>query len=292
MTRISLFLASLAVAASARAWDTNAHKVIGVIAYRHLTPQAKAWADGLLKTLPNGFQDFLDAAPYPDYLKHGGPKDKPVVKRSRKYDGWHFIDYPVKEGQTLAFPTDESVEQNGNNALFGIAESVRQVTRGPEATRGLYLSLLLHIIGDVHQPLHCAERADDKGGNAVALRGAIRNLHAYWDDAITVKYKLKGKSRGVSRATDARIEEVATSVESEFPLAKFGEEIAAKDPKAWAEESYALAVDSAYDGLTPRTKPDAAYANRWTIVAEGRVALAGYRLADFLNRLVAGKVKA
>ena len=214
MARISVLLASLALATSAHAWDTNAHKVIGVIAYRHLTPQAKAWADGLLKTMPSGFGDFLDAAPYPDYLKHGGPKDKPTVKRSHKFDGWHFIDYPVRVGQTAAFPADESIENNGNNALFGIAESVRQVTRGPEATRGLYLSLLLHVIGDVHQPLHCAERADDKGGNGVALRGAIRNLHAYWDDAITVKYKLKGKGK----ATDDRIEEVATSVEGEFPL--------------------------------------------------------------------------
>ena len=54
MARLSV-LAFLALAASARAWDTNAHKVIGVIAYRHLTPQAKPWADGLLKDMPNGY---------------------------------------------------------------------------------------------------------------------------------------------------------------------------------------------------------------------------------------------
>lgn len=287
MARLSVLLL-LGLAGTAHAWDTNAHKVIGVIAYRHLTPAAKAWADGLLKTMPDGFQDFLDAAPYPDYLKHGGPKDKPAVRRTHKFDGWHFIDYPVKEGQTTAFPADESVENNGDNALFGIAESVRQVTRGPEATRGLYLSLILHIVGDLHQPLHCAERANDKGGNDVALRGAIRNLHAYWDDAITVKYRLRGKDK----ATDPRIEEVATSVEAAYPLSGFAQEMAEKNPHAWAEESYALAVDSAYDGLTPQTKPDPAYASRWTAVAEGRVALAGYRLADFLNRLVDGKVKA
>ena len=288
MSRNVLLAALLLAAANARAWDTNAHKVIGVIAYRHLTPQAKAYCDRILATNPEGYRDFLNAAPMPDYLKHGSPKGKPTLKRTHRFDNWHFIDYPVREGQTLAFPTDESVEKNGDNALFGIAESVRHLARGPEADKGLYLSLILHVVGDVHQPLHCADREGDKGGNAVALRGAIRNLHAYWDDAVTAKYKLKGKGKN----GDDRIEEVATLVEGEFPLSKFADEMKLTDPKAWAEESYALAVDSAYDGLTPRTKPDAAYQSRWTIVAEGRVALAGYRLAVFLNRLAAGKVRA
>ena len=288
MVRFTLVLASLVFAGSAHAWDTNAHKVIGVIAYRHLTPQARAWCDDILQTNPVGYRDFLDAAPLPDYLKFGAPKGKPSIKRSRKFDGWHYIDYPVRPGQTTAFPDDESVEKNGNNALYGIAESVRQIQSGPPETRGLYLSMILHVVGDVHQPLHCAEREGDKGGNEVALRGAIRNLHALWDDAITSKFKLKGKTR----PTDARIEEVATAVERDDPVASFAEELKVGDPKAWAEESYALAIDSAYDGLTPKTKPTDAYKSRWISVAEGRVALAGYRLADFLNRLAIGKVKA
>lgn len=288
MARLPLLAATALLASAAHAWDTNAHKVIGVIAYRHLTPQARALCDGLLRTMPAGYGDFLNAAPYPDYLKHGVPKDKPTVKRSHKFDGWHFIDYPVTIGQAVAFPRDTSVEKNGDNALFGIAESVRQIQRGPADTRGLYLSLLLHVVGDLHQPLHCAERAGDKGGNDVALRGAIRNLHALWDDAITSKYKLKGKKK----ATDDRIGEVATSVEQAHPLASLADEMKVTDPEEWALESYALAVDSAYDGLTPKTKPDAAYQARWLAVAEGRVALAGYRLADFLNRLAAGRVKA
>lgn len=282
MRRGSLIVV-LMLAAQARAWDTNAHKVIGVIAYHHLSPQAKAWCDRILATNPTGYQDFLNAAPYPDYLKHGAPKDKPPVKRTRKYDGWHFIDYPIRINQSTAFPYDTSVERNGNNALFGIAESVRQVTTGPVDTRGLYLSMILHVVGDVHQPLHCAERSGDKGGNDVALRGAIRNLHALWDDVITSKYRLKGKMK----ATDDRIVQVASQVEAAYPMDSMREEVAELDPHAWAEESYALAVDSAYDGLTPQTKPTEAYKQRWTAVAERRVALAGYRLAGFLNRLAA-----
>ena len=287
MLRKALLIAAL-LPGAAQAWDTNAHKAIGVIARRHLTPEARAYCDRMLASNPLGYRDFLDAAPLPDYLKFGAPKNKPKLKRMRRFDSWHFIDYPVRVGQTLAFPYDESVERNGKNALFGLAESVRQVQNGPAATRGLYFSLILHIVGDLHQPLHCAERADDKGGNEVALRGAIRNLHSLWDDVISAKYRLKSKTT----TPDAEIERVASAIEAAHPMRDFAEELAVTDPKGWAEESYALAVDSAYDGLTPNTKPTDAYKSRWTVVAEGRVALAGYRLAAFLNRLAAGRVRA
>ncbi|RYG26002.1 hypothetical protein EON82_05045 [bacterium] len=283
MRRWAILAAAMLMATPALAWDTNTHKVIGVIAYRHLTLQARTWCDRILASNPRGYRDFLNAAPYPDYLKHGPPKDKPRIKLMRRFNGWHFIDYPIRINQSTAFPYDTSVEKNGNNALFGISESVRQVTSGPADTRGLYLSMILHVVGDVHQPLHCAEREGDKGGNDVALRGALQNLHSLWDGAITAKYRLKGKNR----ATDARIETVAQEVEAAFPLDSMREEVAELDPHAWAEESYALAVDSAYDGLTPQTKPTPAYQQRWTAVAERRVALAGYRLAGFLNRLAA-----
>ncbi len=289
MARLPLVLASLLVAANAGAWDTNAHKVIGVIAYRHLTPRAKAWADGLLRTMPDGYQDFLNAAPYPDYLKHGPPKDKPPIKRSRKFDGWHYIDFPVKKGQAGTVPYDKAIEGNGNNALYALTASVRNVQSGLPETRGLYLAMILHVVGDIHQPLHCAERDEDKGGNDFRLKGTPNNLHSLWDGGITAAYRLKAKK---TKGTDERIQAVATDLESRFPMGTLSREIAVYDPEAWAFESYGIAVSAAYGGITPGSRPSAPYKDRLTSISERRVALAGYRLAEFLNRLVAGKVKA
>ncbi len=279
MSRSVLVAAALALAASAQAWDTNTHKVIGVIAYRHLTPQAKRWCDGILATNQRGYTDFLNAAPYPDYLKHGSPRKD--VKKVRKFDGWHYVDYPVLPGQSTTFPTDRAVERNGDNVLYGIAESVQSMTSGQDRTRGFYLAMLIHLVGDVHQPLHCAERGGDKGGNDFRIRGSLNNLHSLWDGAITAKYRLKGKQK----ADDARIERVARDVENNYPLRSLSEEAAVLDPHEWAMESYALAVDSAYDGAKKGAFPTEAYKQRWTAVAERQVALAGYRLAGFLNRL-------
>ena len=278
----------LAFAALARGWDTNAHKVIGVIAYRHLTLQAKAWCDKKLATLPEGYRDFLDAAPYPDYLKHGGPKDKPTVQRSRKFDGWHYIDYPVMAGQTDPVPYDRSIEGNGDNVIYGIGESIQSMTTGLESTRGLYLAMLIHLVGDVHQPLHCAERNGDKGGNGFPLsRGGIHDLHTLWDDALTVRFKM----RSANAHSDEKIERVASEIEKDEPVSDptISKEAEDLDPKHWAIESYKLAVDSAYNGIGSGETPSEAYETKWQGVAERRIALAGYRLANLLNKLSSPK---
>ena len=279
MARVPILLATLLLAGKAAAWDTNTHKVIGVIAYRRLTPQAKAWCDRILATNQRGYTDFLNAAPYPDYLKHGSPRKD--VKKVRRFDGWHYVDFPVVKGQGWTVPRDLSVERNGNNALYGIGECATNITRGQAETRGFYLAMLIHLVGDVHQPLHCAERDGDRGGNDFELRGSLRNLHSLWDGAITAKYRLKGKKN----STDERIRRVARDVQNNYPLEGMRDEVAILDPHEWAMESYALAVDSAYDGIEPRAFPTEPYKRRWTAVAERQVALAGYRLAAFLNKM-------
>ena len=274
----------LALAAPAQAWDANAHKVIGVIAYRHLTPKAKAWCDGMLQTLPEGYRTFLDAAPYPDYFKHGGPKDKPPVRVNHKFDGWHFIDLPVKDGQTSTAPYDLSLESGADTVLYGIGESVQSMRTGLAETRGTYLAMLIHLVGDAHQPLHCAERDGDKGGNDVPIvRPSVKELHAYWDDAMTIKYRM----RSVAAHSDEKIERVAGEIEAACPLtdSRMAKDAADLDPKDWVAESYALAVTCAYQGIKAGEAPSEAYEARLIATSERRVALAGYRLANLLNAL-------
>lgn len=282
MKRTGVVLLALLVA-SAHAWDANAHKMIGVIAYRHLTPAARAWCDGILATNQRGYTDFLNAAPYPDYLKHGSPNKD--VRISHKYDGWHFIDFPIVAGQTATRPRDRSVEGNGDNAFYGIRQSLQSMTTGLASTRGFYLAMLIHLVGDLHQPLHCCERDGDKGGNAVPIHGpgGARNLHALWDDAVTLRFHLKSKKGH----TDARIQQAASAVERDCSLSNpsLARDARDLDMRHWADESYALAVTCAYDGIVAGSKPSAAYLRRLSDVSERRVALAAYRLATLLNLL-------
>ncbi len=91
--------------------------------------------------------------------------------------------------------------------------------------------------------------------------------------------------RPVANHGDGRIEEVADDVEREVPMKAVADLVAVADPKAWALESYGLAVDSAYDGISLGESPSGEYEARWRETCEVRVALAGCRLAALLNGL-------
>ena len=286
--RLALAALPFLLASSANAWDVTTHKIIGAIAYKHLTPQAKTWVDKTLATMPEGYRDPMYAAAYPDFLKHGGPKDRPKVAISHKFDHWHYVDYPVRKGQTNPLPFDTAIEGNGDNVLYGIKESIQSAATGLASTRGFYMGMLFHLVGDVHQPLHCAERNDDGGGNDMEIdRGSIKNLHALWDDGMTVRYKL----RSTAAHSDDKVRKAAEAIEAAQPLTERTMKVDAADldPKHWAMESYTLAVDSAYEGIEAGERPSEVYEARWLAVSERRVALAGYRLAGLLNKLAPKK---
>ena len=122
---------------------------------------------------------FMRSSTWPDEIRRtDSPYDHP---------NWHFIDYPLRP-PAFAFepgpkPTDD--------VLFGIAESEKTLsdTKAAPAARAAALSWLIHLIGDEHQPLHCASLFSDaypkgdKGGNDFYVKpaqSAVR-LHGIWD---------------------------------------------------------------------------------------------------------------
>jgi hypothetical protein len=158
------------------------------------------------------------------------------------------------------------------------------------------LAWLVHLVGDIHQPLHaCAlYSADyptgDRGGNLMMVKyhGVVTNLHAFWDERLGgyMTFKL--------------VDAVADKAGQAYPRAALEKEIAITAFKDWAGESFALARDVVYQGgklkgvtraasaadkgaTTPELpeKYDATARN----LAHHRTALAGYRLADLLNKI-------
>jgi hypothetical protein len=141
---------------------------------------------------------------------------------------------------------------------------------------------LLHIAGDVHQPLHCATRLSkahpqgDTGGNAVpfctvSAPNCNSELHAFWDNIL-------GTAKAVSAADKFAGALVPPSVTAA--------DIA--DAKKWIDESLALAQGSVYvkpplDTGNPPFRATAAYTTNATTIAKKRVAIAGARLAKMLQ---------
>ncbi len=296
---------ALPVAAPAHAWNDAGHMAVAYVAYQQLTPPTQARVKELLKLnpdyprwLPRGtpakerdLVRFMIAATWPDTIKsdrryhddgsHNG--DRPDGASSRRNVGytdrlrhkyWHFVDTPfTRDGSTLP-----PVPQPNAHTQIAAFRAVL-ASKKPDALKSYDLVWLLHLVGDVHQPLHCATRArrsdpdGDGGGNGVAVQcpDCPMNLHAFWD--------------GVFAPSSATIADVIVRARA---LPTPDPKLAAKsDAGAWIAESFRAAHVKAYappvgaDG-GPFTLSDA-YAKDARAVANARIALAGVRLANLLN---------
>jgi nuclease S1 len=154
----------------------------------------------------------------------------------------------------------------------------------------------LHLVGDVHQPLHCSarvtaiERKGDHGGqdfelaplSSLYLPGERYSLHAYWDGMLD-----RAAPRRSGERLGAYLQRATALVVSHHPRAELEADLKPGQFDAWARESV-VAAQSAYPASLRRgQEPSADYRSLGIRVALGRLALAGYRLALML-RDVAG----
>jgi len=136
---------------------------------------------------------------------------------------------------------------------------------------------LLHLVGDVHQPLHCTTRVSahnlggDNGGNKVMVGSS--KLHTVWDDLI---------GKGSDKAILSKVIQVADNLpDADATLA------ADENEEHWVQESFQMAQTKVY--VTPIGNGDGpftlttSYRNNAKQVAAERIALAGVRLAKLLD---------
>jgi hypothetical protein len=296
----------------AEAWDSFGHMLVAYAAYQQLTPATQARVTALVKLNPkytewDGWVPpgttaaehdaivFMIAATWADEIKsepgyttdgsHNGnrPEGSPNPTANEGYDDklrhkyWHFVDTPFsKDGTVLpAIPTPNAQERI---ALFrGVLSS-----SDPDPLKSYDLVWLLHLVGDVHQPLHAATRVSamdpegDDGGNGVKLlcTGCPSVLHAYWDDAAGAGKSVKGT--------------IKQAIAAAKKLPKASASLAAKSNEAdWVQESFQAAQDDVYTapvgaGSGPFTLTTA-YKAAATKLARARITLAAARLANLLN---------
>ena len=299
----TLLLAVLAVLAAVRpaaAWNDRGHMMIAAVAWDLLTDAARTRVAGLLALSQypvDGVNDtatdlsakaqFMQASTAVDAIKRfrtdytddgDAAADAPAPAANRGFDDrymhkyWHFVDLPFSpDGTPLVPPPPVNVQERITlfRKLLG--------TDAPDALKAYDLVWLLHLVGDIHQPLHATSRftqdlpRGDAGGNLVRLtQSPAPKLHAYWD-------QLPGTSRSVAGALEA-----AQALPTPDPA-----QVALMDAAIWAQESLALAQSVAYaPPIGPGAGPyqlDAAYEARAEAAAQQRLALAGARLARLIN---------
>lgn len=270
----------------ALAWDIPGHKVVASIAWETVKPATRQWISSKLTSFhvsgegPVHYTDLVSASALADDYKH-----PPLGSHIRKatWSTWHFWDFDVrKQDGTLAhWP---KVATDGTVA-YGIVSTYAALKGKPGPTTSMgdawNIAMLTHFVGDIHQPLHCAERDGDRGGNGfeVRLRNAKINLHSLWDHAVSNAFLLKRAS------ADADYTAAARTIIARHPIAGYSRQALSLKPLNWAKESYELAINSAYEGTESEQRVSDDYVTRWQKVGEERVVLAGYRLAKALDAL-------
>ncbi|MGH7977847.1 MAG: S1/P1 nuclease [Limisphaerales bacterium] len=291
----------IAFPANLPAWDGAGHMMIAAEAFSQLPPELKAQAIEVLKNHPDYQQWVAAYHPNPDYdqaayvVMRSSTWPDEIRRSGSPYDHpeWHFIDYPLRP-PAFTFEPDAQPE---NDILFGVALSEQRLsdTNADPVLRAVSLSWLIHLVGDIHQPLHCESYYDDqfpngdRGGNDFYVKSGQQpmRLHPIWDGLLgeienaTVQWKY------------------AHQLDAKFPRASLPELTEHATPLSWSLESRKLAIEYGYlyGHLRGGTNAETAfplpadYLSRAKSVAERRGALAGYRLCDALeNYLVLGRL--
>jgi hypothetical protein len=146
-------------------WGKNGHRSTGEIAEKHLTRKAKRSIDKILKG-----QSLAFVATYADEIKSD--------KKYNKYYSWHYINMDLDQ-------TYEQSEKNPKGDLVtGINTCIKILNdkNSSDDEKNFHLKMLVHFMGDLHQPMHIG-RKEDKGGNSIQVEwfGRGSNLHRVWD---------------------------------------------------------------------------------------------------------------
>lgn len=276
--------ATLALSSTpALAWGDLGHEVIANIAYRHLTPVARAKVDALLASDP----DPLTA---PDFASRSTWADRYRTDH-RETAPWHYVDieiaHPDLDSACFGHPRLAADQPAGAGpAQDCVTDKIREFTAElrdrstPQAERVLALKFLAHFIGDIHQPLHAADHRD-RGGNCIGLApspdGHATNLHAFWDSTVV---------RSLGRSSD----EIAAKLDTQIRPADI-EAVGKGTPEDWAWDTFQLARRDAYalpDQPTCNDQRSVALTDAYVATAERDAAMqlkrAAIRLAVTLNR--------
>ena len=265
---IAAALAAATIHSPALAWGKTGHRVVAAIADTQLSGLTRAHVKEIL-----GVESLDEAANWPDEMRAA-----PEPFWQKRATPWHYV--------TLNGITYDRAPPEGD-ALEAL-NHFRAVLEDPKASladKQLALRFVVHLVGDLHQPLHVG-KCCDRGGNDVKVTwfGKPTNLHAVWDSALVDDQQLSFTELAAKLARHTSNQDVIDWWDI--------------NPRDWISESAEIR-DTLYPPPgTPPAKgskgkdkrvPDLAYSYvyKFTPVMERRLKQDGVRLAAYLNAIFA-----
>ncbi len=302
---VALFL----TAVNTPAWHDEGHKITGYIAWQRMTPQTRAT---VIKILRAASEDSQIAAFYPVYGIEAEElrsmeffmvvptwadmvRERSFPVRNRKYhhSNWHYFDTFWKDsgGKVEIL----SGFEEGGDALnqLAAAEKTLRDAKSTDADKAIAIAWLMHLTGDLHQPLHNSARVTDRepkgdqGGNLFLLtpEGTPRekqlNLHTYWDGIPARSVPLK-----TGQCVHDYLTEMGDQMMKKHTYAKYAGDLQLGQYPEWHKEGFALATTEVFTpDLVRFQMPSEKYRKAAFILAEKQIALAGYRIGETLNSI-------
>ena len=285
MILIDVIVMAVLLASPCFGWGPDGHRIIGDIATRYLSPKARAAIKDLL-----GDQSLADVSTWADEVRKDSAYDylKPL----------HYINVPRN-----AAKVDMARDCKNEQCVIGAINHYTAVLKNRQSTRDervTALKLLVHFVGDVHQPLHVSYE-DDRGANWVKAQffdQGEKNLHAIWDESL-IDHRMHasgppgGPPGGSAGGSGGEREAFEKDLFRRLTEKKLKEWRGVTSPVEWANESLAITRrlykdvpgQAQVQGQGQLMQIGEAYFEKNIGTVEDRLTAAGVRLAALLNTI-------
>jgi hypothetical protein len=246
---------------------------------------------------------FMRVSTWPDIVRPG-EEDTRACTRFHRRD-WHFINYfweGISGASGANAPANrDDIEMREVNAVERLKLFRPLVACGtpacgtPQEKRATTLAWILHLVGDIHQPLHTSarvtsrqlEREGDQGGNLFKL-GPFNDslsLHSFWDGIVDRSERRRPEERDNNLAYLNRIIGMITQEHPRTPA--IVSRLRSGDFEAWSLEGFETTKRVVYPSTLQRAQmPSDEYRGTAFTTSKEAIALGGYRLADLLNQML------
>ena len=239
----------------AYSWGQKGHDTTAYIAENHLTPITKAVIDELL--------DGKSIVYYANWLDNASHTPEYAYSKT-----WHYKN--IDEHESFE---DAKLLDTGD--IVRAINEQSKILKDPSSSREdkqLALKIVVHLLGDIHQPMHMG-RASDRGGNKHSIKyfGRDNNLHSIWDTSLPEsahKWSYTEWQQQIDRLSEDDQQVI----------------IGEGTPEKWGKETYEIAKEI-YNRTPINTNISYDYIADWTPVIENQFLKGGLRLADLLNSI-------
>lgn len=234
-------------------WGKTGHRATGQIAESHLSGKTKRAINDLLDGHSLAF-----VSTFADDIK--------ADRAYSKYSAWHYVNYPLG----LSYKDSDKSEHGDIVTAIETCISVIKNKNSSRKDRVFHLKMLIHLIGDLHQPMHVS-RAEDKGGNTIQVQwfGEGSNLHRVWDKNLIEAYGMTYTELA------SELENVSRKKRKELQMGTIYD---------WVDESHKI-CEGLYNSVEVGEKLGYRYSYEYNDLLLDQLQKGGLRLAKILNEV-------